>query len=142
MSAEQISIFQLMGDDGTPEIMPEDQKKGRRGWIIEISAILLKKNEWKEDAVCVCTRPIIFESDTKIDQYRRISQHWKATYGPAEGGIGGNMTVYAKRPRWDECMEYARKRYTIPETVLYYERNGDFHAVWGYENGYGKEAKR
>ena len=138
---EQVTIFDLMGDKGTPEILPEDQKKGRKGWIIEISAILLKKNGWKEDAVCVCTRPIVFVEDTKVDKYNRISQWWKTTYGPAAGGNGGNMTVYVRRPTWDECVAFARKKYTIPETVLYYERDGNFIPKWGYENGYGKEAK-
>lgn len=62
------------------------------------------------------------------EQHARTSMGW----------YGGVKEVYAKRPTWEECVKYARKHYTIPEKVLYYERNANFEETWGYENGYQK----
>lgn len=138
----QLSIFELLGDTSTPVIIPEEQKKGRRGWIIEISGILLRKNGFKEDAVCVCTTPIKFDEDSRQDKYGRWSQYASSTHGPHHGWYGPVYTVYAKRPTWEECVAYAKKRYTIPEKVMYYERDGDFNPTWEYENGFRKEAKK
>ena len=135
MMEEQISLFELMGEPETPTIPPEKQKKGEKGWIIDISAILLKKNGFKEDAICVCTVPIKFDADSKKDKQGRWSQYASSTYGPHQGWWGPVKTVYVKRPTWKECVEYARKKYTIPEKVLYYERNANFEETWGYENG-------
>ena len=137
---EQISMFEMLGEDETPEIPFEEQKKGRKGWLIEISGILLKKNGFDEDCICVCTRPVMFERDSEKDKYNRISQMWRTTHGPAGGSCGGYTKIYAKRPTWKECVEYAHKHYSIPQAVRYYERDGDFNAVWKYEDGYQKGA--
>lgn len=140
MEGKQISIFEMMGDVKTPVIPFEQQKKGRRGWILDISGIFLRKNGFQEDAIGVCTRPIILEADTKEDKYHRISQTWKTTYGPAMGSCGGETTIYASRPTWEECVEYAHKHYSIPQKVIYYERDGNFNnPVYDYEKGYKKE---
>lgn len=138
---EQMNFFDMIGEAETPMIAFEEQKAGRRGWIIIISAILLKKNGWKEDAVCVCTVPVIFEEDSKKDKYGRISQMAKSTHGSPMGWCGGYKDVYVARPTWDECVKFARKRYTIPQTVQYFERDGRDNKIWEYENGY-KGGKR
>jgi hypothetical protein len=117
----------------------EEQKKGKNGWIIEISAILLKKNGFKENVTCVCTRPVTFREDSWIRDGRKC-MHIETTHGPISGSVGGWQNVYAKRPSWEECLEYARKDRKHPETVRYMERDGDFHNIWGYENGYKKGA--
>ena len=44
MKGKQISMFELMGEPETQLIPVEEQKKGRCGWIIDISAIMLQKN--------------------------------------------------------------------------------------------------
>ena len=139
---KQISIFELLGDTSTPEIPLEEQKKGRRGWIISISAILLRENGFKEDAVCVRTEPIRFDEDSRKDKHGRWSQFASSTHGPSHGWYGPVYTVYAKRPTWDECVAFVRKRYTNPEKVMYMERDGNFNETWGYENGYRKEAQK
>ena len=138
---EQLNFFDIIGEAETPLIPFEEQKAGRRGWILEISAILLKKNGWKEDAVCVCTRPVVFEKDSEIDKYGRMWQMAKTTYGPASGWSGYRKDVYASRPTWSECVKFARKQYTIPQTVRYYERDGRDHSVWEYEKGYTGRGK-
>lgn len=83
----QISMFELLGDTATPKIPFEEQKKGRKGWIIDISAILLKKNGFKEDAVCVRTVPIKFDKDSDKDKYGRWSQYANSTHGPPWDGM-------------------------------------------------------
>jgi hypothetical protein len=136
---EQISMFELLGEPVTPLIPFEEQKKGKHGWIMDISALLLRENGFREDAVCVCTRPVIFEENSKKDRNGRTSQMARSTHGPYMGWRGGYKDVYSRRPTWKECLEYAHKRYAIPEKVLYYERDGRDNEIWEYENGYSKE---
>ena len=133
---EQISFFELLGEAETPLIPFEEQKKGRKGWIIEISAILLKKNGWKEDAICVCTRPVVFEENSTKDKYGRMWQQAKTIHGPYSGWSGRGKEIYASRPTWEECKKFAKKHYTIPDKVLYYERDARYNEVWNYEDGY------
>lgn len=135
----QMSIFDMLGHQETPEIPFDQQKKGRKGWIIEITAVLLRENGYKEDVTCVCTRPVIFEADSWKRDGRRC-QHFHTTRGPIYGSIGGWHKIYAKRPTWEECVEYARKDRTHPAEIRYMERDGDFRSIWGYENGYHKGA--
>ena len=136
----QMSMFEMLGETGTPVIPAEEQKAGRKGWIIEISGIWLKENGFREDAIAVCTRPIIFEEDTRTDELGLVRQHAKTTYGPASGWIGGEEKVYASRPTWAECVQYARERRNYPEQVVYYERNGSFeNPVYEYEKGWDKK---
>ena len=133
---KQISFFEMLGEAETPLIHFEEQKEGRRGWIIDISAILLRKNGFKDDAVCVCTQQVVFQKDSEIDKYGRISQMCKTTHGEFHGWCGYQKEVYAKRPTWEECYQFARKKYTIPEKVLYYERDGKDRSIWDYDEGY------
>jgi len=136
----QMSMFEMLGETGTPVIPAEAQKAGRRGWIIEISGIWLKENGFREDAIAVCTRPIVFEEDTRKDELGRVRQHAKTTYGPAGGWFGGEEKVYARRPTWAECVQYARERRSYPAQVVYYERNGSFeNPVYEYEKGWDKK---
>lgn len=138
---QQISMFEMLGESATPEIPFEEQKKGRKGWIIEISALLTRKHGWDEDAICVCTRPVIFEKDSEEDKYHRRTQWARSTYGPPMGWCGGWKTVYARRPTWEECVAYAHRHYSLPRTVKYYERNTNMeNPVWSYEEGYKKGA--
>ena len=139
---KQISMFELLGETETPTIPFEEQKQGRKGWIIEISGILLKKNGFKDDRICVCTRPIVFTKDSQKDQYGRISQYAQTTHGDVHGWYGPVYTVYVSRPTYRECVEFARKKYTIPDKISYYERDGRGNEVWDYDEGYRREAKK
>jgi len=134
--AEQINFFDMLGDPQTPLIPFEEQKQGVTGWIIEISGILLKKNGFKEDAVCVCTVPVVFEEDTTKDKLGRLSQWARSTHGNPMGWCGGYRDVYTARPSWEECVKYARKKYAIPQLVKYYERTRADESIWNYEDGF------
>ena len=135
---KQLSMFELLGMAETPKIPFEEQKKGRKGWVIEISALLLVKNGFKENAVCVKTHGVEFEKDSTKDKYGRISQ--MARYiKPHDGGwCGFEKEVYATRPTWEECQAFAHKKYTTPQTVKYYERTGNDVEIWDYDKGVSK----
>ena len=135
---EQLSMFDLLG---TPVIPPEAQKKGVKGWIIDISGIFLRENGFPEDMTGVCTQPVKFTENTRKDKDGRWFQAGETTHGIWHGWYGPVFTVYAKRPTWAECVEYARQKKSRPEKVVYYERSADFNTVIReYENGYQKGA--
>ena len=129
---QQLSMFDLIG---TPVIPLEAQKKGMRGWIIDISAIMLRENGYPEDMTGVCTQPVRFQEDSRKD-----FQAAETTHGSFHGWYGPIKTVYAKRPTWEECVEYARKDKRHPEKVVYYEKTYDDQVIREYENGYQKGA--
>lgn len=135
----QISIFDLLDEYKTPTIPAEEQKKGVKGWIMEISAICLRENGFKEDYVTVCTRPVVFKEDTRESR----DGWWQAaetTYGPSTGWYGSLREVYRKRPTWQECAEYAQRKHPEISDIRYSERNGNWDWINGYENGYQKGA--
>ena len=135
----QISMFELLGMTGTPEIPLAEQKKGRRGWIIEISAICPKENGFKEDMTYVCTRPVIFEEDT-MERRDGWWQRVRTTHGPVHGWSASPVKVYAKRPTWDECLKFAEQDKDTIGRIEYAERDGDWNWIHEYENGYQKGA--
>ena len=124
----QISIFDMLDQYETPEIPPEEQKKGVKGWIIEGSGIFLMKNGWDHDWRGVCTRPIVFEKNTSKD---RDGCWWQAAHtinGPHGGWYGGMKRVFKVRPSWADCLRYAKETALKgdPEKVEYYEIIGDW----------------
>lgn len=128
---EQISMFQMLDTYETPEIPPEEQKKGMKGWIIERSGIFLIENGFDHDWRGVCTRQIVFEEDTRPD--RKAFGGWfqaaKTIKGPYHGWYGGLHKIFRKRPSWADCLKYmaeTRKK-GDPETVGYYEIIGDWN---------------
>lgn len=130
MDAEQISIFSVLDAYETPEIPPEEQKAGMKGWIIECSGIFLKKNGHDHDWRGVCTRPIILEEDTVPDKgaYSGWFQAGRTTRGPYHGWYGGLYRISRKRPTWSDCLKYMAERRLKdePEDVRYYEIIGDW----------------
>ena len=134
-AAGQITMFEMLGETATPKIPFEEQKEGRKGWIIDISGIFLIKNGFKENMIGVQTHAVQFVRDSEKDQYGRIKQ-FATLIKPREGGwYGPCKEVYAARPTWEECVAYARSRYTMPEKVVYYEKDGDDKSIWEYEDG-------
>ena len=126
----QISMFELLDAYETPEIPPEEQKAGTKGWIIECSGIFLTENGFDHDWRGVCTRPIVFEEDTRVDKraYSGWHQAARTTKGPRHGWYGGLHKVFRRRPSWTDCMKYMAetKRKGDPENVSYYEIIGDW----------------
>ena len=138
---QQLSMFDLLGI-GTPVIPLKDQKAGVKGWVIDISCIMLRKNGFKDDATGVCTQPVRFTANSRKDKDGRWFQAAQSTHGEFHGWYGPVYTVYAKRPTWAECVAYAHERKDRPEKVVYYERTGDDRVIREYENGYQKGARR
>ena len=124
----QISMFDMLDQYETPEIQPEEQKKGVKGWIIEGSGIFLRENGFDHDWRGVCTRPIIFEKDTYKDRQGRWCQWAHTTKGPHAGWCGGMKRIFRDRPSWADCLKWAAetRHKSDPEEVGYYEIVGDW----------------
>ena len=133
MIYEQISMTALLDSYETPEIPPEEQKAGMKGWIIECSGIFLVKNGSDRDWRGVCTRPVIIEKDTTPDKraYSGWHQAARTLKGPYMGWYGGLRTIFARRPSWSDCLKYMRdtKKKDDPEEVRYYEIIGAWNGI-------------
>ena len=139
ITENQISIFSILDEYETPQIPPEEQRKGMRGWIIEISVICLKENGYKTEWTGVETRPVIFLQDTRKDRDGFTWQHCETTKGPYSGWAHRPKTIFRKRPSWADCMKYGRekaKEEGYPEEIRFYSRDGDWNEIYQYEKGY------
>lgn len=125
----QISIYEMLGMDDTPEIPFEKQKQGMKGWVIEIGAVFLKENGFKKDMVGVTTVRVILERDSNTDSRGRRGQYAHVIEGgcKGDGWYGQVKKLYARRPTWRECVEYARQKYKEPFEVVYVYKDG--HAM-------------
>lgn len=133
----QISIFQLMDEYETPEIPLKEQKKGVKGWVIQISCICLKKNGYRQDWTGVETRPVIFTENTHKDRDGFWWQCCQSTKGPYFGWAKGPEKVFRERPTWNDCLKWVRdNREDEPEDIRYYSRDGAWNEINSYEDGY------
>ena len=132
----QISMFEMLDQYETPLIPVEEQKKGVRGWVVELSGLFLRENGFKEDWRGVCTRPVVFDDDTKKTK-GRWSQHAHTTKGPAHGWWADPRIVFRYRPTWSDCLKYARENghRDDPKDVRYYDHRGDWTEILSYEEG-------
>jgi len=123
---DQISMFELLGMDETPEIPVEQQKKGVKGWVIETNCLFTVENGFSRNAVGVTTAKVILKQDTRKDKFG-ICQHAEVCEDGCrgDGWIGYCRKLYAVRPTWRELVEYARERYKEPWDVIFVMKNGD-----------------
>ena len=126
-------MLALLDTYDTPEIPPEEQKKGMRGWIIEWSGTFLRENGYSYDSRGVCTRQIILEADTKPDRkaYDRWFQAGRTLKAPYHGWYGPFHRIFKQRPTWSDRLKYMsgiRER-DDPEKVEYYEIIGNWDRV-------------
>ena len=135
MDGDQISMFEMLGMDETPEIPPEKQKKGTKGWVIEIESVFKKENGYRTNAVGVTTKRVVLEQDTRQDRYgwwqsaRTIEDGCRA-----DGWFGGCKKLYAVRPTWGELQAFARKKYKEPWEIVFVMKDGHaLHHVCDYE---------
>lgn len=108
----QISVFELLGMDETPEIPFEEQKEGVKGWVIETAGLYLVKNGFKEDMIGVTVRHVQLRADSWTD---RENYKWQNAvtidHCKGDGWIGGPKKLYARKPTWAECEKYVREHY-------------------------------
>jgi hypothetical protein len=133
MTEQQISMFAMLDAYETPEIPPDEQKKGGKGWIIECSGIFLKKNGFDHDHRGVCTRQVILEKDTRPDPkaWDGWFQAGHTIKGPYHGWYGPVHRIFRQRPTWSDCLKYMAdtRLEGEPEEVGYYEVIGDWNGA-------------
>lgn len=139
MKGQQISMFQMLDEYETQQIPPDKQKKGMKGWIIEISGIFLKENGYKDDWTGVETRPIIFDEDTRKDRDGFTCQQAHTIKGPHQGWLARPQMIFIERPSWADCLKYGRDvahKKGYPEEIRFYSLDGDWNGIYSYEKGY------
>lgn len=133
----QISFFEMLGMDETPEIPFEQQKKGMKGWVIRVAAHYTVENGFDRNMVGVEVRHMILEKDSDTDKHGRWQYAKSCDNCKGDGWWGRPKKLYAKRPTWRECEEYVRKN--RPEydgcDVVYVHKDGDaIHRIQEYKS--------
>ena len=133
---DQISMFELMDMDETPTIPFEQQKRGMKGWVIEIQGIYTVENGFKKNMVGVTTMQVILKSDshTRVNRTLNRTEQWQNAVCTGIGGCKGDgwlgtpKKLYVRRPTWRELENYVRAKYrgTYDEIVYTYK---DGHAM-------------
>lgn len=130
----QISMFEMLGLDETPTIPFEKQKKGVKGWVIEIAGLYTKENGNKENTVGVTTVRVILDSDSETDsrgqwQYAHVIEDGCK----GDGWIGSPETLYERRPTWRELQNYAREKYKDWNVVFVLKNGHAMHRICDFE---------
>ena len=115
----QMNIFELLGVDETPVIPFDQQKRGTKGWVINIKGIYTIENGFKKNMVGVTTVQVSLNHDSYIRHNRTLDreEYWQSATCTGKGGCKGDgwwgtpKKLYAKRPTWAECKEYVRKNH-------------------------------
>lgn len=124
----QVSMFDLLGIPTTPIIPPEAQKKGVKGWVIEIEGNYLIRNGFRENMIGVTARRIELLGDTKHDRRGWWQNVRTIDYCKGDGWYGGCYTLYAKKPTWAECERYVREHHKgepYDYRIICVRKNGD-----------------
>ncbi len=133
----QISMFEMLDQYETPEIPINEQKRGTKGWIIELTGLFLRENGFKEDWRGVATRPMVFTENTHKDRDGYWWQCGETTKGPSIGWCGSVHKVFRSRPTWNDCVKFAKEngRRDDPKDIRYFDRTGDWTEIRSYEEG-------
>jgi len=125
----QISMFELLGLDDTPEIPVDRQKKGVKGWVIEIAADFLPENGYRQHVVGVTTKCVILEEDTRPDSRGSLwqSAHVVKDGCNGDGWMGTPRKLYDGRPTWRELQEYVKTHYRgeTPYEIVFVRKGCD-----------------
>ena len=126
MDGKQVSMFEMLGMDETPEIPPEQQKKGTKGWVIEIEAVYKTENGYSRDAIGVTTKRVQLRKDTERDRYGLWQYADTIEDGCRGDGWGGSCKkLYAVRPTWRELQEFVRERYKGLWDIVFVMKDGN-----------------
>ena len=129
----QVSMFEMLGVDETPVIPFDQQKRGMKGWVIEICAEFLPENGYKKRSVGVTTYQVVLDRDSyerKNIVTDRIEQWQTATCTGVggcrvDGWVGRPKKLFSARPKWWELQEYVRKNYREPfDEIVYAYKDG------------------
>ena len=133
----QISMFEMLDQYETPEIPINEQRRGTKGWIIELTGLFLRENGFKEDWRGVATRPMVFKENTHKDRDGYLWQCGETTKGPFTGWCGSVRKVFRSRPTWNDCVKFAKEngRRDDPKDIRYFDRTGDWTEIRSYEEG-------
>lgn len=143
----QLSMFIMLGEDETPVIPFEQQKKGMKGWVIEIQGVYTTENGFKKNMVGVTTKQVVLNRDSYIRHNRTLdrTEYWQDASSTGVGGckgdgwIGSPKKIYVRRPTWAECQEYVRKHHRgdpYEYEIVYTRKNGDACVrICEYEKG-------
>lgn len=132
----QVSMFEMLDMDDTPTIPFEQQKRGMKGWVIQINAIFLPENGYEKTMVGVTTMQVVLNRDSYTRHNKildRIEQWQDATCTGVggcrgDGWVGSPKKLYVRRPTWRELQEYVRKQYKDPyDEIVYTYKDG--HAM-------------
>lgn len=132
----QMNMFEMLGEDLTPEIPFEEQKRGMKGWVIELQGIFTKENGFKKDMVGVTTKQVVLKADSYTRHNRTLDREekWQNAESTGVGGcrgdgwVGSPQKLYARRPTWRECMEYVKKNHKgdpYEYEIVYTRKGGD-----------------
>lgn len=124
----QMNMFELLGENETPVIPFEEQKKGTKGWCIQIMGVFTIENGFKKNMVGVTTRRMIITQDSHV----RHGHRWQCVKSidrcKGDERIASPEVFYAKRPTWRECQRYVREHHKgDPKEyeIVYTEKGGD-----------------
>ena len=132
----QISMFELLDMDETPTIPFEEQKRGMKGWVIEIQGIYTVENGFGKNMVGVTAMQVILKQDsyTRVNRTLDRVEKWQDAECTGVGGckgdgwVGSPKKLYARRPTWRELQDYVRKHYRDPyDEIVYTYKDG--HAL-------------
>lgn len=124
----QMNIFELLGENETPVIPFEEQKKGMKGWCIRIMGIYTIENGFKKNMIGVTTRRMVFCEDSHVKYGRRWQNVKSVDRCKGDGWMGSPEVIYAKRPTWRECQQYVKEHHKgdpYEYEIVYTEKGGD-----------------
>ena len=130
----QINMFEIIGLDETPEIPFEEQKKGMKGWVIQIQGIYTVENGFKKNMVGVTTKRVVLKADSYTRKNRLLDriEKWQnaectGEYGcKGDGWVGSPRKLYTKRPTWRELQNYVKEHYKDPyDEIVFTYKDGN-----------------
>lgn len=137
MDGEQLNIFEMIGMDETPEIPFEEQKKGTKGWIIQICGLFTTEYGWKRNMIGVTVRHMMLNQDPHTDQHGRWQSAWSIDRCKGDGWMGEPRKLYARKPTWKECVNHVKENHRgepYEYDIVFCEKGGDaLHRFVDYE---------
>ena len=134
---EQMTIFGLIGEDETPVIPFEHQKKGTKGWVVMPSGIYTTENGFARNMIGVEVRHMILTKDSCVDEDGYRTQYAESIDIRGDGWWADPKKLYAHRPSWTEIVRDIREHYRgrmADYEIVYTRKNADaMHIICDYQ---------